>query len=120
MKFHSAIFIPYLIIDRVHVQRFTFHHPRAIIYKKEDDGLDINNLLMGMDCPCGKKHTCKIQHVFIEKNAIARLAVLCADYQNILLVADENTFSAAGEPTLTALPGKKITKTELPKEVNRK
>ena len=68
--------------------------------------LDINNLLKGMDCPCGKTHTCDIKYVYIEKNAIARLADICDNFGNILLAADENTFAAAGDITLSALSGK--------------
>ena len=76
--------------------------------------MDINKLLMGVDCACGKKHSCEIRYVYIEKNAIARLADICAAYENILLVADENTFSAAGELTLAALAGKAVRKIVFP------
>ncbi len=72
--------------------------------------MDINSLLKGFDCPCGKRHSCGIDAVYIENDAISRLAELCADEQTILLVCDENTFAAAGEKTLEALRGKKITR----------
>lgn len=72
--------------------------------------LDINQLLKGVDCSCGKRHTCDIEYVYIEKGAIKRLGEICSPYKNILLVADENTFSAAGDKTLAALENKKITK----------
>ncbi len=70
--------------------------------------MDINKLLEGFECSCGKKHTCPIQYVYIEKNAMARLTKICAAYQKILIVADENTFAAAGEKTLSALKGKDV------------
>lgn len=70
--------------------------------------MDINKLLEGVACTCGKKHTCKIEYVFIEKNAIQHLTAICQNKGSVLLVADENTFAAAGEQTRTALAGKRI------------
>ena len=72
--------------------------------------MDINKLLKGVDCACGRKHTCDIEYVYIEKNAIQRLMEICGQNRNILLVADENTFAAAGEKTVSALAGKSIRK----------
>jgi len=72
--------------------------------------LDINKLLSGMTCTCGRRHTCDIQYVYIEKNATKRLTDVCRDDRNLLIVADENTFAAAGEQTLTALRDKHIEK----------
>ncbi len=68
--------------------------------------MDINTMLRGVDCACGRHHTCPIEHVYIERGAIARLGALCEDYDRVLLVADENTYAAAGEPTERALSGK--------------
>lgn len=70
--------------------------------------MDINELLQGVDCTCGKKHTCPIQAVYIEKNAAARLTDLCRDNRQILLLADDNTLAAAGEGVLAALRGKQV------------
>ena len=70
--------------------------------------MNINELLKGMDCACGKHHHCDIDYVYIEKDAISRLSELCKSYNKILLVADENTFSAAGEKTVSALRGKTV------------
>ncbi len=70
--------------------------------------MDINALLRGTTCSCGKRHTCDIQHVYVEKNATQRLQEVCCDVRNVLLVADENTFAAAGKQTLAALQGKRI------------
>ncbi|MBQ4528935.1 MAG: sn-glycerol-1-phosphate dehydrogenase [Clostridia bacterium] len=72
--------------------------------------MDINTILKGIECSCGKFHKCDIDYVYIEKNAISRLKMLCGSYGNILVVADENTFNAAGEQTLDALSGKKVEK----------
>lgn len=70
--------------------------------------MDINKLLEGVECACGRTHTCPIQHVYIEKNAMARLTEICAEYSKILIVADENTFAAAGAQTVEALKEKDL------------
>lgn len=72
--------------------------------------MDINELLKGVDCDCGKHHSCDIKYVYVEKNAIDRLSVICKDFEKILLVADENTFAAAGEKTVKALSKKNLEK----------
>jgi glycerol-1-phosphate dehydrogenase [NAD(P)+] len=68
--------------------------------------MDINNLLSGVDCSCGKKHSCDIKYVYIEKNAILRLKDICAPFNKILLVADQNTFGVAGDKTVEVLGDK--------------
>ena len=68
--------------------------------------MDINKLLKGVKCECGRHHTCDIDYVFIEENAILRLTDICKNYNSILLVADQNTFTAAGSKTEAALCGK--------------
>jgi hypothetical protein len=65
--------------------------------------LDINNILIGVKCACGKTHYCDIEHVYIEKSAITRLMTLCEQNKKILIVADENTYSAAGKKAENAL-----------------
>ncbi len=72
--------------------------------------MDINNLLYGVECVCGKKHTCDIEYIYIEKNAISRLESLCSDKENILIVADENTYQAVNNKVDEALAGKKLKK----------
>ena len=57
--------------------------------------MDINKLLLGVDCSCGKHHNCSIGKVYVEKGAVARLAEMCRPYANILVVADENTWGVA-------------------------
>lgn len=72
--------------------------------------MNINDILNGVKCGCGREHTCSIECVYIENGAIKRLAELCCDYDNILLVADDNTFVAAGDKVCVALKDKKISK----------
>ena len=72
--------------------------------------MDIKTILQGVDCSCGKRHECDIEHVYIENGAIKRLTALCEKYNKILLVADENTYGAAGEAAEAALSGKSITR----------
>ena len=72
--------------------------------------MDINKLLGGVHCACGKEHTCNIRYVYIENNATRRLTELCATYNRVLIVADENTYAAAGEQTVAALSRKQIKK----------
>ena len=71
--------------------------------------MNINEILSGVDCKCGKRHTSSIEKVYIEKGAAARLGELCADYSTVLVVADENTYGAGGEKVKAALSDKKIT-----------
>ena len=71
--------------------------------------MTINELLEGRKtCGCGKAHICPIDSVVIGKNACDSLKSLCAEYNNILLVADNNTFAVGGEKVLAAI-GNKIT-----------
>lgn len=72
--------------------------------------MDINELLQGVECSCGKFHTCDIKYVYIEPNATRRLKDICASYSNILIVADQNTYAAAGEKTVGALKGFNLNK----------
>lgn len=68
--------------------------------------MDINKLLEGVDCDCGRHHTCDIKYVYIEKDVVARLSEICGGYERIILVADENTFDAAGSVTTAVLSEK--------------
>ena len=53
--------------------------------------MNLNELLNGVNCRCGKHHACPIENVFIGKGAVSHLSDLCAEYEKILLVADKNT-----------------------------
>ena len=72
--------------------------------------MEISELLKGIDCACGKHHSCAIKHVLIGRDAIAGLGDIAQGFENILLVADENTYAAAGEQTAAALSGKNLRK----------
>ena len=72
--------------------------------------MDINNLLNGYQCECGKYHTCDIDYVFVERGAAKHLSEICKEYHQILIVADENTYAAAGEIALQNIKGKTIYK----------
>ncbi len=65
--------------------------------------MDIQELLKGKECECGKKHTCEMEYCYIEENACKRLTDLCKKYKKILIVADENTFKASGEAVVSAV-----------------
>ncbi len=80
--------------------------------------MDINELLKGIDCACGRHHSCDIEAVYIENGAIEKhLGNLCEGYNNVLLVADENTFSAAGNKTELSLESKNLKKLIFPKKI---
>ena len=72
--------------------------------------MEINDLLKGVDCSCGRHHTCDIGYISIAKGAIRELSGLVSAYETVLLVADENTYAAAGEETAAALAGKALRK----------
>ena len=71
--------------------------------------MNIQQLLQGTDCSCGKHHTCDIKFVAIEKGAISHLTHLTEGYKSVLLVADENTYGVGGAKTEAAL-GERLTK----------
>lgn len=72
--------------------------------------MDINRILNGFECTCGKTHQCDIEYVYIENGAISRLKELCRQKENILIVADENTYAAAGEKVENVLFDKYVRK----------
>ena len=72
--------------------------------------MDINKILSGVACECGKHHACSIEKVYIEKGATARLGELCEKYNNIIVVADENTYAAGGKKVEEALADKSLNK----------
>lgn len=72
--------------------------------------MDINEILKGVDCKCGKRHVCPIEKIYVEKNAFVHLEELCKEYKNIITVSDENTYNAAGKQTENVLKGKNITR----------
>ena len=70
--------------------------------------MQIKELLNGIaPCTCGRTHACPIEHVIIGEDAFASIPEITKDYKRILLVADENTYAAAGERVVFAL-GKRL------------
>ncbi len=73
--------------------------------------MNISELLKGIDaCECGASHKCPIDSVVIGKNACECLSELTENYNNILLVADRNTYAVGGE-TVTNKLGDKLANT---------
>ena len=70
--------------------------------------MNISQLLQAVPCPCGKEHSCPIQFVSVESGAIRHLTGLTEGYTDILVVADENTYGAAGAQVMDALTGKQV------------
>lgn len=71
--------------------------------------MDFSKLVEGIyDCDCGKVHTCPIEHIIIEKDALNSLTDICSAYHGILLIADQNTFRVCGEEVKEIL-GARIT-----------
>ena len=69
--------------------------------------MELEKLLKGKtDCACGKPHLCPIDTVIIEKDVCKRLPALTAAHENILLVADENTYRVLGKQAEETLGGK--------------
>jgi hypothetical protein len=58
--------------------------------------MNINEILKGLDCKCGKRHDCDIKYVYVERGAAEHLREITKNYQSILIVADGNTYSAGG------------------------
>ena len=76
--------------------------------------MQINDLLKGINCCCGRQHSCAIDYVAIEKGAISHLTNLAKDFSAILLAADENTYAAAGDQVEAALAGKQVSRVIFP------
>ena len=72
--------------------------------------MNFQELLKDKVCACGKVHTCSIKHVIIESGAISKIGSLLDNYQNVLLVADSNTYEVCGRQ-VEALLGDKIKET---------
>lgn len=68
--------------------------------------INFDELLKSKDCGCGKTHSCDIKKVIIDKDAVLKVAECTNDYSNILLIADENTYTAAGEKVYNQIAAK--------------
>ena len=59
---------------------------------------NIKELVNGIhNCPCGRDHSCPTEAVEIGSGVLPKIVDLCAGYEKILLVADQNTYRACGE-----------------------
>lgn len=61
-------------------------------------------------CDCGMEHLCPIEYINIGEGAIGDLTKITEGDCGILLVADENTYAAAGAKVEAALSGKQVEK----------
>ncbi len=59
--------------------------------------MNIADLLKPVNCECGMTHTCDIKDVIIKSGAINEIPVAVSEYNNILLVADRNTYATCGD-----------------------
>lgn len=60
--------------------------------------MELNQLLnRDISCSCGRTHRCDIDLVDIGRGAIDRLPESARNFDNILLVADSNTYAVCGE-----------------------
>ena len=78
--------------------------------------MDIQMLLKGTDCRCGRHHSCGIGFVAVERDALRHLRSLCGKYDAILLVADGNTYEAAGAKAKACLEGKRVDRVVFPSD----
>jgi len=63
--------------------------------------MNINELLnIKKDCTCGKTHSCDIKNVIVESGAISKLHKMVENYNNVLLVADQNTYKVCGKKVI--------------------
>ena len=58
--------------------------------------MDFKKMTRGGACACGRVHTCTIRDIAVGDGVIAEVPALFSGFSRILLVADENTYQAAG------------------------
>ena len=67
----------------------------------------IQELICGIDnCDCGRNHVCPVEHIVIGKDALGQLPGICQTYNRVLLVCDENTWTACGKRAAVLLEDK--------------
>lgn len=76
--------------------------------------MDFNRLLRAGDDPTTGCGSCDIKHVFVESGAIRCIPKLLLGRVRILLVADENTYAAAGAAVEDELRGADLVKLVFP------
>ncbi len=70
--------------------------------------MNIQNFAKEFDCKCGKRHTCDIDYVVVAQGAVERLGDITKEYDNILVVADKNTYPLCGDKVKDLLADKQI------------
>lgn len=68
--------------------------------------MDIKDLLKPKICTCGMEHSCDIKEVVIEKGAISKIKQLVNNYNNIVIVADKNTYAVCGDAVVKQVGNK--------------
>ena len=68
--------------------------------------MDFEKLLKPIDCACGKTHTCDIKQVVIKPSAVEELGSMIAQWNNIVVIADKNTFGVCGDAVVAQLGDK--------------
>ena len=54
--------------------------------------------MLEMECSCvQKKHTAPVKTVEVGEHAVEKIGEILSEYKSIFLVADENTYHAAGK-----------------------
>ncbi len=61
------------------------------------------------NCHCGQNHCCNVKYVYIDNGVVNELSHLTKDYQNIVVVADQNTYDVAGKDVESLLSNKSFT-----------
>lgn len=65
--------------------------------------------MLEMECSCvQKKHTAPVKTVEVGEHAVEKIGEILSEYKSIFLVADENTYQAAGKRTEALLKEKGI------------
>lgn len=68
--------------------------------------MNFEELLKDKPCSCGMTHTCSIKHIIVAPGAVNSVASLVESYNNILLVADTNTYKTCGPRVVEQLGDK--------------
>ena len=81
--------------------------------KQRCKSVDFKNMVSGDSCLCGRVHKVSIDKIIIEKGAINRLPECVSDYgKKPFVLADRNTYQAAGEAVCRILEQSGITYTK--------
>ena len=68
--------------------------------------MDFEKLLKPIECTCGKTHTCDIKKVVIKPGAVEELSAMVTEWNNIVVIADKNTYGVCGDDVVAQLGDK--------------